>query len=148
MGVVVWKVLLVSGAILGTASLYKVYEYVSRDKSVNKKAISPSVDKLKRVNIFSNGFINSPHLASLISYQRQNDQAVLKIDEEKLESTVKPFIREHLQKIFNSKGWNFDDLEGRIYYSIVGKTIEIYVLWKNHKFSNEYTNYDRLSLNF
>lgn len=148
MGIGLGRVLLVSGAILVSAAAHRIYGYISRAKNLSGKAAIPHLDRLKRVRIFSDNVISSPHLSSLVSYRNSNGQAVMKIDEDKLETTLRPFIREHLRRVFVSRGWNFDELEGRIYYSIVGASVEVYVLWKKHRFLPEYTNYDRFSVNF
>lgn len=65
-----------------------------------------------------------------------------------IETTLKSFIREELRKIFSKNVWNFNELEGKIYYEIKKKSIEIRVTWKDNVFSSKSTHFDHFELVF
>lgn len=149
------KFALVSGLIFACLAINKTYSFASKKEiqvsettKEKQKTTLNAIKKLKRINILAEGEIHPETLKPLISYTYQNGKVSVDINDEQIETTLKPFIKQELQKVFLKRGWNFAELEGRIYYEIEKENLELYVIWKNNIYSKNYTHYDRLSMQF
>ncbi|GCE63126.1 hypothetical protein MHSWG343_01040 [Candidatus Mycoplasma haematohominis] len=142
-------ILAASGLALGAISFNKIYSFASSKTSKLKKPKAiETLDDMTRVKIFDKSFFTTNKLTSLLNYSHQSGKTKFLIDERKIEETLKPFIREELKKVFLRNNWNFNELEGKIYYEIRGKSIEIMVTWKDNSFSSQPTHFDQFELFF
>ncbi|WP_216082714.1 hypothetical protein [Candidatus Mycoplasma haematohominis] len=142
-------ILAASGLALGAISFNKIYSFASSKTSKLKKPKAiETLDDMTRVKIFDKSFFTTNKLTSLLNYSYQSGKTKFLIYERKIEETLKPFIREELKKVFLRNNWNFNELEGRIYYEIRGKSIEIMVTWKDNSFSSQPTHFDQFELFF
>lgn len=140
--------MLISGFTIFGFSFHKIYiHFKSTEKTKNNLKKNDAMHKMERIPIFDEDFIQENELSELLLSDSGGKES-FRISENKIEKILKSLIKEKLQKVFLKKGWDFKKLNGKIYYEILNKTIEIQVEWKNNFFGSNSDFYDRFSLKF